>query len=83
MALGVCLLLAAPFAHAADFYVSPTAPANGTGSLNNPWRLQTALDQPSAVLPGDTIWLRGGIYNAPPYTSHLVGTSAEPIVVRQ
>jgi len=83
LALGVCLLLAAPFAHAADFYVSPTAPANGTGSLNNPWRLQTALDQPSAVLPGDTIWLRGGIYNAPPYTSHLVGTSAEPIVVRQ
>ena len=83
MALGVCLLLAAPFAHAADFYVSPTAPANGTGSLNNPWRLQIALDHPSAVLPGDTIWLRGGIYNAPPYTSHLVGTSAEPIVVRQ
>ena len=81
MALGVCLLLAAPSAHAADFYVSPTAAANGTGSLNNPWKLQTALDHPSAVQPGDTIWLRGGIYNAPPYTSHLVGTSASPIIV--
>ena len=83
MALGVCLLLAASFAPATDFYVSPTAAANGTGSLNNPWKLQTALDHPSAVQPGDTIWLRGGIYNAPPYTSHLVGTSAEPIIVRQ
>ena len=66
-----------------EFYVSPTAAANGTGSINNPWRLQTALDHPSAVQPGDTIWLRGGIYNAPPYTSHLAGTSADPIIVRQ
>jgi hypothetical protein len=70
-------------ASATDFYVSPTAAANGNGSLNNPWKLQTALDHPSAVHPGDTIWLRGGTYNAPPYTSHLVGTSANPIVVRQ
>ena len=27
--------------------------------MNNPWQLQTALDHPSAVQPGDTIWLRG------------------------
>ena len=33
--------------------------------------------------PGDTIWLRGGTYNTPPYTNHLVGTSAQPIIVRQ
>ena len=77
------LLLSASTIFGADFYVSPTAAANGNGSFNSPWKLQTALDQPSAVQPGDTIWLRGGIYNAPPYTSHLVGTSAEPIVVRQ
>ena len=81
LALG--LLYGADGVLASEFYVSPTAAANGTGSLNNPWRLQTALDHPSAVQPGDTIWLRGGIYNAPPYTSHLVGTSAEPIIVRQ
>ncbi len=77
------LLLSASTIFGADFYVSPTAAANGNGSFNSPWKLQTALDHPSAVQPGDTIWLRGGIYNAPPYTSHLVGTSAEPIIVRQ
>ena len=77
------LLLSASTLFGDDFYVSPTAAANGNGSFNNPWKLQTALDHPSAVQPGDTIWLRGGIYNAPPYTSHLVGTSAEPIIVRQ
>ena len=77
------LLLSASTIFGADFYVSPTAAANGNGSLNSPWKLQTALDHPSAVQPGDTIWLRGGIYNAPPYTNHLIGTSADPIVVRQ
>ncbi len=77
------LLLSASTIFGDDFYVSPTAAANGNGSFNSPWKLQTALDHPSAVQPGDTIWLRGGIYNAPPYTSHLVGTSANPIIVRQ
>jgi hypothetical protein len=51
---------------AAEFYVSPNAASGGNGSFSNPWKLQTALDHPSAVQPGDTIWLRGGIYNAPP-----------------
>ena len=83
LALGVCLLLAASSAAATDFYVSSTAGAGGNGSISNPWKLQAALDHPSAVQPGDTIWLRGGLYNTPPYTSHLVGTSAEPIIVRQ
>jgi hypothetical protein len=79
-------LVAAFAAHAAiatDFYVSPTAGSGGTGSFSNPWKLQTALSHPSAVQPGDTIWLRGGTYNAPPYTSYLTGTSANPIIVRQ
>jgi hypothetical protein len=81
--LTLCLFGAVRVATAAEFYVSPTAAANGNGSFNNPWKLQTALDHPAAVQPGDTIWLRGGIYNAPPYTSRLVGTSADPIIVRQ
>ena len=63
----VALLLAAAAAGAADFYVSPSGAASGTGSIGNPWDLQTALDQPSAVHPGDTIWLRGGTY-----TGHFV-----------
>ncbi len=70
-------------AAAADFYVSPTASASGTGSIGNPWKLQTALNHPSAVKPGDTIWLRGGTYTGAPFTSNLNGTSASPIIVRQ
>ena len=76
-------LLAAPAAFAAEWYVSPNASANGNGSQGNPWQLQKALDHPSSVHPGDTIWLRGGTYNSPPYTSTLIGSSAAPIIVRQ
>ncbi|WCO00825.1 right-handed parallel beta-helix repeat-containing protein [Psychroserpens ponticola] len=37
---------------------------NGTGTINNPWDLQTALSQkPDIVNSGDTIWLHQGIYN--------------------
>ena len=37
---------------------------NGTGSLANPWDLQTALLQSSEVVTsGDTIWLHEGVYN--------------------
>ena len=70
---------------AADFYASPTgttSTAPGTGSITNPWSLQTALSQPAAVHPGDTIWLRGGTYTGT-FTSYLTGTASLPIVVRQ
>jgi len=66
----------------ADFYVAPNASAGGTGSFSNPWQLQTALNQPAAVHPGDTIWLRGGTYSGT-FVSLLNGTAASPIIVRQ
>jgi hypothetical protein len=75
------MLLAAP-ALATEFYVAPGASASGTGSFSNPWRLQTALNHPAAVQPGDTIWLRGGTY-AGQFTNYLDGTSGAPIIVRQ
>ncbi len=83
-----CLLLLTSFttpASVSDFYVSPTGTTGtgpGTGTISNPWALQTALSQPSAVHPGDTIWLRGGTYTGL-FTSSLTGTSDLPIVVRQ
>src|SRR3977135_2758068 len=82
--LALCMGLAAiaAAASAAEFYVAPNASASGTGSLSNPWKLQTALDQPSAVQPGDTIWLRGGTYVGS-FTSNLKGRSSRPIIVRQ
>ena len=75
-----CLLLVSAAARATDFYVSPSG--NGDGSIGNPWSLDTALSQPSAVHPGDTIWLRGGTYTGI-HTSYLNGSSTSPIIVRQ
>ncbi len=72
-------------AEAVDFYVSPTGTTStkaGTGTISNPWELQSALSQPSAAHPGDTIWLRGGTYKGN-FTSHLKGSAKAPIVVRQ
>jgi len=79
-ALGAALL-ALPLL-ASDFYVSPSGSASGSGSITGPWDLETALDQPSAVKPGDTIWLRGGTYTGH-FVSALKGTKNKPIVVRQ
>ncbi|MEK7116901.1 MAG: peptidoglycan-binding protein [Patescibacteria group bacterium] len=64
-----------------EFYVSPSGTSSGDGSITSPWDLQTALNQPASVQPGDTIWLRGGTYKGW-YVSKLVGTSAQPIIVR-
>jgi hypothetical protein len=76
------LLLVTPAAQAADFYVAPNASSSGTGTMGSPWTLQNALNQPSAVHPGDTIWLRGGTYTGK-FDSHLNGTSSNPIKVKQ
>lgn len=68
-----------------DFYVSPSGSPQGNGSMESPWDLQTALSQPAAVKPGDTIWVRGGTYGngTTIFYSRLVGTAFAPIIVRQ
>ena len=63
------------------FFISPTGSSNGDGSANSPWDLRTALSHPSAVDPGDTIWLRGGTYRGG-FVSTLTGTADNPITVR-
>jgi len=70
---------------AGQHYVASNGSSFGDGSVDNPWDLQTALNQPSAVQPGDTIWLRDGVYGngATIYTSNLNGSSAQPVIVRQ
>jgi hypothetical protein len=65
-----------------SFYVQPNGSPSGDGSVNNPWDLQTALNHPSSVKPGDTIWLRGGDYVGQ-FVSHLKGDVNKPITVRQ
>ena len=77
------LLLSASTLFGAEFYVSPTAAANGNGTFNSPWKLQTALDHPSAVHPGDTIWLRGGTTTPRPTRAAWSAPRPNPIIVRQ
>ena len=64
-----------------DFYVSPTGSPNANGRFKDPWDLGSALKQTREVKPGNTIWLRGGIYEGT-FTSNLSGTAAAPIIVR-
>jgi hypothetical protein len=67
---------------ATSFYVAPTGSPSGDGSIGRPWDLQTALNGPGTVRPGDTIWVRGGNYTSVTYNSHLNGTATAPIIVR-
>jgi uncharacterized protein YjdB len=73
------LCLSAVFTLAADLYVAPGA-VNGTGTVTSPWSLDRALSG-AGVLPGDTIWIRGGLYPGR-YVSNLRGTNTTPVKVR-
>lgn len=67
------------------FFVSANGSSRGDGSKSRPWDLETALDQPSAVKPGDTLWLTEGTYGSGGSTvfkSRLQGAEDRPIVVR-
>ncbi|MCP9496172.1 MAG: hypothetical protein MSG64_17120 [Pyrinomonadaceae bacterium MAG19_C2-C3] len=63
------------------FYAAPSGAANGDGSFARPWDLATALNQPSAVKPGSTIYLLGGTYYGA-FSSRLTGNAQAPITVR-
>jgi hypothetical protein len=71
---------------AAEFYVTTTGSSSGNGSQTSPWDLQTALNQPSSVKAGDTIWVHGGTHRIgglpAKFTSKLTGTASSPIIVR-
>lgn len=67
-----------------EFYVAPYGSPTADGSLADPWDLQTALNHPAAVQPGDIIWLREGRYGTGgKILSYLTGTEENPIIVRQ
>lgn len=72
---------------AASFYVSTAANASGDGSFDAPWRLQTALNHPVALHPGDTVWIKGGVYtNAfdtqTSFSCRTNGSANAPIIFR-
>ena len=63
-------------------FVATNGSSGGDGSEGRPWDLATALNQPSGVTAGDTIWLRGGTYRGS-FNSRLQGAAGSPIIVRQ
>ena len=78
-ALAAVLALPAP---PRAYYASPLGSSSGDGSRINPWDLATALaGGHGRVQPGDTVWLRGGVYHGR-FVSTLTGTATRPIVVR-
>lgn len=89
--IGLLIFLYASLCNASAFYVSSTAAATGNGSFENPWQLQTAFNHPKSLLPGDTVWIREGVYtnsiNAPglgmvSFMCNTKGTAPLPIIFR-
>ncbi|OLD40215.1 MAG: hypothetical protein AUI57_00425, partial [Candidatus Rokubacteria bacterium 13_1_40CM_2_68_8] len=74
---------ALPPATHTGYYVTPNGSSSGSGSASSPWNLATALSGGGGrVQPGDTIWIRSGIYTGA-FTSNLNGTATAPIIVRR
>ena len=65
-----------------DFYVSPHATTAGPGSKSQPCDLPTALCG-SLGRPGDTFWLRGGVYRIGHIETQIHGAAGLPITFRQ
>jgi hypothetical protein len=65
-----------------QFYVAPDGRADGDGGKNHPWDLASALARASKLKPGDTLWMRGGVYKGR-FKSRLAGTEDKPILVAQ
>ena len=77
------VVVTAPAVGRAGYYAAPNGSSAGDGSIARPWNLATALAGGNGrVLPGDTIWLRGGTYPGA-YRSTVRGAAGAPVVVRQ
>ncbi len=61
-------------------YVAPNGTSGGSGTIDSPLDLRTALGG-GRVSPGDTVWVRGGTYRGD-FVNSLNGTSAARITVR-
>lgn len=64
-----------------NHYVDVSGSSSGDGTIANPWNLQTALNHPSVVTPGDTILVLSGLYTGV-FSSRLRGKAGLPIIVR-
>ncbi len=66
-------------AHARGIFVAVDGnDATGDGSLSFPYR--TVAKASTATAPGDTVYIRGGVYNQKEYYIIAEGTASQPIV---
>lgn len=65
---------------ATEYYLSPNGSDNNNGTLDSPW--QTLAYALSKLSPGDTLYLRGGIYYENEIASSLQGAAAAPIIIQ-
>jgi cysteine-rich repeat protein len=80
--IALAALAPTPIARATEYHVTPSGTPSGDGSLAAPWDLATALWASDVVVPGDTVWLHGGVYHGT-FESRLAGTADAPVIVRQ
>ena len=65
------------------WFVSPSGSSTGDGSQARPWNFATAASGASGrILPGDTVWMRGGTYRGP-FRVMVSGAAGSPVVFRQ
>ena len=82
----IAVLFLAPWAkpvetkHPRDYYLSPDGSDRDRGDFGQPWKtLEHALSQLS---PGDTLYLRGGVYYEHDLIVRLRGTASQPITIQ-
>jgi hypothetical protein len=65
------------------YYVAPEGSPSGAGTLDDPLDLFTAIDTSSTPLvAGDTLLMRGGVYQGTNISFELPGTKDNPCIVR-
>lgn len=69
----------------ASYFVATNGSPNGNGSINQPWDLQTALNNKDVIKPGDLVLLRQGRYGlggSTTFTSNISGAINDYVTIK-
>ncbi len=73
----LAVVITAAALQAAVYYVAPAGNDSNPGTLAQPFK--TLNKAGTVAQPGDTVWLRGGVYTGQRYEIHCEGTAHAPI----